>query len=73
MATKSKPCKILYTLPYNDERLNIFVPSLVVVDAPHRHHAEVGTSLVVAPGRLSEGDFSIADLRSRKIEAGNVR
>ncbi|WP_390613090.1 hypothetical protein [Tepidiphilus olei] len=28
---------------------------------------------MVAPGRLSEGDFSIIDLRSRKIEAGNVR
>jgi len=53
--------------------INTFAPSLVVVDAPHRHHAEVGTSLVVAPGRLSEGDFSIVDLRSRKIEAGNVR
>ena len=36
-------------------------------------HEWLGKSLVVAPGSLAEGDFTVVDLREARIETGNVR
>lgn len=36
-------------------------------------HEWLGKSLVVAPGSLAEGDFTVVDLHEGKIETGNVR
>ncbi len=36
-------------------------------------HEWLGKSLVVVPGSLAEGDFSIVDLHEAKIETGDVR
>jgi len=36
-------------------------------------HERLGKSLIVAPGALAEGDFSVVDLRDGKIETGDVR
>jgi hypothetical protein len=33
----------------------------------------LGASWVVVPEDLSEGEYSLLDLRSRKLETGNVR
>jgi Icc-related predicted phosphoesterase len=33
----------------------------------------LGASWVVVPGDLSEGEYSLLDLKARKLEAGNVR
>ena len=35
-------------------------------------HEMLGASWVVVPGDLSEGEYSLLDLRSRKLETGNV-
>jgi Icc-related predicted phosphoesterase len=36
-------------------------------------HEWLGKSLVVVPGSLAEGDFSVVDLHEAEIETGNVR
>jgi len=36
-------------------------------------HEWLGKSLVVAPGSLAEGDFTVVDLHDAKIETGDVR
>jgi Icc-related predicted phosphoesterase len=53
-------------------------PRLVVAyDPAYRtstlKHEWLGKSLVVAPGSLAEGDFSVVDLHEASIETGNVR
>ena len=53
-------------------------PRLVVAydgsyDGSVLKHEWLGKSLVVVPGSLAEGDFSVIDLHDAKIETGNVR
>lgn len=48
-------------------------PLLVVVAGKGQRHEKLGASWVVVPGDLSEGEYSLLDLKARKLEAGNVR
>jgi len=48
-------------------------PLLVVVAGKGQRHEKLGASWVVVPGDLFEGEYSLLDLRFRKLEAGNVR
>ncbi len=53
-------------------------PRLVIVYDPGfsrsvLKHERLGKSLVVVPGSLAEGDFSVVDLHDAKIETGDVR
>lgn len=54
------------------EVIKSYKPRLVLVPGP-RKHERLGSSLLVMPGRLSEGDFVVVDLREEKIEVGDVR
>ncbi len=36
-------------------------------------HEWLGSSLIVVPGSLAEGDFSVVDVLESKVETGNVR
>ena len=48
--------------------------SLVAIVAGRgQKHEMLGASWVVVPGDLSEGEYSLLDLRSRKLETGTVR
>ena len=48
-------------------------PLLVLVAGKGQKHEMLGASWVVVPGDLSEGEYSLLDLRARKLETGNVR
>ena len=48
-------------------------PLLVVVAGKGQRHEKLGASWVVVPGDLFESEYSLLDLRFRKLEAGNVR
>ncbi len=48
-------------------------PLVAIVAGKGQKHETLGASWVVVPGDLSEGEYSLLDLRSRKLETGNVR
>jgi Icc-related predicted phosphoesterase len=48
-------------------------PLVAIVAGRGQKHEMLGASWVVVPGDLSEGEYSLLDLRSRKLETGNVR
>jgi Icc-related predicted phosphoesterase len=48
-------------------------PLVTIVAGRGQKHEMLGASWVVVPGDLSEGEYSLLDLRSRKLETGNVR
>ena len=48
-------------------------PLVAIVAGRGQKHEMLGASWVVVPGDLSEGEYSLLDLRFRKLEAGNVR
>jgi len=48
-------------------------PLVALVAGRGQKHETLGASWVVIPGDLSEGEYSLLDLRSRKLETGNVR
>ena len=48
-------------------------PLVALVAGRGQKHEMLGASWVVVPGDLSEGEYSLLDLRSRKLETGNVR
>ncbi len=54
------------------EMIKSYKPRLVLLPGT-RKHERLGSSLLVMPGRLSEGDFVVVDLREEKIEVGDVR
>jgi Icc-related predicted phosphoesterase len=49
------------------ELVNTYRPRLVVVGGP-RGSEQLGTSLVVAPGSLCDGDYAVVDLRRGSVE-----
>jgi Icc-related predicted phosphoesterase len=49
------------------ELVNTYRPRLVVTGG-ERGSSMLGTSLVVAPGRLADGEYAIADLHGRRAE-----
>jgi len=60
------------------ELIKTFKPRVAIVAGPNLpgadlKHEMLGTTLVVMPGSLSEGDFSVIDINSQKFETGNVR
>jgi Icc-related predicted phosphoesterase len=60
------------------ELIKTYSPRVAIVAGPNLpgadlKHEMLGSTLVVMPGSLSEGDFSIVDLHDLKIETGNVR
>lgn len=60
------------------ELIKTYAPRLAIVTGPNLpgpdlKHEMLGTTLVVMPGSLAEGDFSVIDLHTQKIETGNVR
>ncbi len=60
------------------ELIKTFSPRLAIVAGPNlpgpdQKHETLGSTLVVMPGSLAEGDFSVIDLHDLKIETGNVR
>jgi uncharacterized protein len=48
-----------------------YVPRIAVVGGPPGS-ATLGRSLVVAPGRLAEGHYAVADLQARRAELGRL-
>jgi Predicted phosphoesterases, related to the Icc protein len=48
-------------------------PLVAIVAGRGQKQEMLGASWVVVPGDLSEGEYSLLDLRSRKLETGNVR
>lgn len=60
------------------ELIKTFKPRVAIVAGPNLpgadlKHEMLGTTLVVMPGSLSEGDFSVIDINTQKFETGNVR
>ena len=53
------------------ELINTHRPRLVVCGGPRRTET-LGRSTVVAPGELADGHYALADLRSRKVEMGEL-
>jgi uncharacterized protein len=49
-----------------------YKPRLVLVNGKEPKRELLGTSLVVMPGSLAEGNFSIIDLRQHAVETGRV-
>jgi Icc-related predicted phosphoesterase len=49
-----------------------YKPRLVLVNGKEPKCELLGTSLVVMPGSLAEGNFSIIDLRQHAVESGRV-
>jgi uncharacterized protein len=50
------------------EMVKTYAPVLVLTGGEGFHREQLGTSLVVAPGRLSEGEYAIVDLSEREVE-----
>ena len=53
--------------------IKTYKPRLVLVSSKELKHEMLGTSLVVMPGSLAEGNFSVIDLRQHIVETGSVR
>ncbi len=56
-----------------EELIKTFAPVAAIVADNEFYHEFLGTTLVVSPGKLSNGDYSVIDLRRRKVETGDVR
>ncbi len=56
-----------------EELIKTFAPVAAIVDDKEFYHEFLGTTLVVSPGKLAEGDYAVVDLRRRKVETGDVR
>jgi len=56
-----------------EELIKTFAPVVAIVNDKEFYHEFLGTTLVVSPGKLSEGDYAVIDLRRRKVETGDVR
>jgi Icc-related predicted phosphoesterase len=52
------------------ELVNTYRPRLVVTGGETPHEEWLGTSRIVAPGRLADGCFAIVDLESGAVERG---
>jgi uncharacterized protein len=59
--------------PVLAELVKTYQPRLVLVSGKELKHEMLGTSLLVMPGSLAEGNFSIIDLRQHTVETGSVR
>jgi Icc-related predicted phosphoesterase len=55
------------------ELINTYKPRLVLVSGKELKHEMLGTSLLVMPGSLAEGNFSLIDLHQHTVETGSVR
>lgn len=55
------------------ELINSYKPRLVLVSGKEPKRELLGTSLVVMVGSLTEGDFSIIDLREQTVEIRSIR
>ena len=55
------------------ELIKTYQPRLVLVSGKELKHEMLGTSLLVIPGSLAEGNFSVIDLRQHTVETGSVR
>ena len=55
------------------ELVKTYQPRLVLVSGKELKHEMLGTSLLVMPGSLAEGNFSIIDLHQHTVETGSVR
>jgi Icc-related predicted phosphoesterase len=55
------------------ELINTYRPRLVLVSGKELKHEMLGTSLLVMPGSLAEGNFSLIDLHQHTVETGSVR
>ncbi len=59
--------------PVLAELIKTYKPRLVLVSGKELKHEMLGTSLLVIPGSLAEGNFSVIDLRHHTVETGSVR
>jgi uncharacterized protein len=50
------------------EVVKTYAPDLVLTGGEGFHGAQLGTSLVVSPGRSSEGEYTLVDLSEREAE-----
>ncbi len=55
------------------ELIKSYRPRLVFVSGKEPKRELLGTSLVVMPGSLTQGDFSIVDLREQTVETRSIR
>jgi Icc-related predicted phosphoesterase len=55
------------------ELVKTYQPRLVLVSGKELKREMLGTSLLVMPGSLAEGNFSIIDLGHHTVETGSVR
>ena len=51
------------------ELVKTYAPALVLTGGEGSRRERLGTSLVVAPGRLSEGEYALVDLSESEVEA----
>lgn len=54
------------------ELIKTHSPRAALVSGKERKHEMLGTSLVVMPGSLAEGNFSIVDIHNHTVETGSV-
>lgn len=55
------------------EMIKTYSPRLVVVNGTEPSRAMIGTSLVVSPGSLAEGNYALIDLRNHEVTPGTLR
>jgi hypothetical protein len=55
------------------EMIKTYSPRLVVVNGAEPNRVMIGTSLVVSPGSLAEGNYALIDLRNDEVTAGSLR
>jgi Icc-related predicted phosphoesterase len=55
------------------ELIKTYQPRLVLVSGKGMKHEMLGTSSLVMPGSLAEGNFSVIDLRQHTVETASVR
>ncbi|MDX6379182.1 MAG: uncharacterized protein QOI57_206, partial [Rubrobacteraceae bacterium] len=54
------------------ELVKTYSPRLVLTGEEGFHRERLGTSLVVAPGKLSEGEYALIDLYKGEVEAKSL-
>jgi uncharacterized protein len=50
------------------EVVKTYAPDLVLTGGDGFHEEQLGSSLVVSPGRLNEGEYALVDLSEREVE-----
>jgi Icc-related predicted phosphoesterase len=55
------------------EMIKTYSPRLVVVNGAEPSRAMIGTSQVVSPGSLAEGNYASIDLRNHEVTPGSLR